>query len=157
MVTCVCDYRWQTIECMVDDTWKTSRDTNMTKVDDRAASQHGTAVLTLLGHAKPIHSANEHTKLLNDPFTISSSVLWAHVFLGRRQTKWLSKFISVETKWTLPSRPFPNIEKNQLNIQPAACSGITLRAVIENLKFLILSTALFNLIYLLFYSGHFHS
>ena len=150
MITGVCDYQWRTIECRVDDTWKTSRDTNMTKVDDRAASQRGAAALILLGYAKPIHSANELTKLLNDPFTISSSVLWTHVFLGRRQTKWLSKFISV-------SRPFPNIEKNQLNMIPAAGSGITLRAVIENLKFLILSTALFNLIYLLFHIGHFHS
>ena len=35
-----------------------SRDINMTKADDRAASQHGTAALTLLGYARPIQSAN---------------------------------------------------------------------------------------------------
>ena len=105
---------------MVDDTWKTSRDTNMTKTDSAASQLLETsnvcplAIPEFFSYNRGIRLLANHSlthNLLNDSFTISSSVPWAHVFLGRRETKWLSK-----TKWTLLSRPVPIREINQLNM-----------------------------------------
>ena len=73
------------LQLKADTTLKTFRDTNMTR-PDTAGLQQWTAVSSFLGlvstvyrrHVTPAARASAH-KLQNDPFTISSSVLWTHL------------------------------------------------------------------------------
>ena len=80
-----CDF--MTKDCKTDTTWKTFRDTNMTRTD-KAGSQQWTAVSPFIGahqhcvakicHASPNPKAH---KLQTDPFALSNTVLWTHLIL----------------------------------------------------------------------------